>query len=151
MDIHRDLTLTDLLCLLAYKDSQDFFWMLFAWAQLSLTEVLLLETSLGGLLMSCIELRGFPPSSALHHGAGLSLLGFVLGTWASSSVHPGSFCLDLQRYLRAPPCPVPDKALGIDPEAASVSQMLAFCRAGHSLGAPTFKKTNVTVPPKYQV
>ena len=100
---------------------------------LFLTEVLLLEPSLGGLLMSCIELHGFPPSSTLHHDAGLSLLGFVLGTWTSSSVHPGSFCLDLQRDLRAPPCPVPDKALGIDPEATSVFEKLGFCKAGCSL------------------
>ena len=92
-----------------------------------------MESSLGGLLMSCIELRGFPPSSTLHHGAGLSLLGLVLGTSASSSVHPGSFCLDLQRDFRAPPCPVPDKALGIDPEVAPVFEKLGFCRAGCSL------------------
>ena len=83
--------------------------------------------------MSCIELYGLSSCSALHHGTGLSLVGFVLGTWSSSSVHPSSFCLDLQRDLRDPPCPVPAKALGNDPEAASVFEKLGFCRAGYSL------------------
>ena len=83
--------------------------------------------------MSCIELYGLPQCSTLHQGTGLSLVGFVPGTWTSSSVHPGSFCLDLQRGLRALPCPVPDVALGIDPEAASVFEKLGFCRAGCSL------------------
>ena len=89
-------------------------------------------------LRTCTDLLQSSPHSALHHGTGLSLVRFVLGTWTSTFGHPVSFCLDLQRILRAPPCPVPDKDLGIDPEAALVSEMLGFCRAGHSVAARTF-------------
>lgn len=101
----------------------------------SLTHALHLEPSLEGWLRSCTELSGSSPCSALHPGSGVFLLGSLLGTRMSFSVFPGCFCLDLQEVLRVSSCPVPAKALGIHPEAASVSETVGFCRACHSLVA----------------
>ena len=109
--------------------------MLPAWAQLFLTQALHLETSLEGWLRSCTDLLGSSPCSALHPGTGASLVGSLLGTRTSSFVHLDCFCLDLQRDLRAPSFPVPDKALGNRSESASLSETLGFCRAGLSLVA----------------
>ena len=146
MYIHRVWTLRDLLCLPFHKDSQILFWMLPAWAQLSLTRASLLEPLLWCWLRSCTDLLGSSPNSHVYPGEGPSLVGSLLGTW---TVHPGCFCLDLERSLRATSCPVPDKVLGIDPEAVS-NPRLAFCRADHSVAAWTFWKGSALVSPKPQ-
>ena len=98
---------------------------------LFLTRASLLEPSLWCWLRSCTDLLGFSPNSDVYPGEGPSLVGSLLGTW---TVHPGCFYLDLERSLRATSCPVPDKVLGIDPEAVS-NRMLAFCREHHSVAA----------------
>ena len=105
-DINRDPPLMHLLSLPAYKDPQD-FWMPPAWAQLFPTQALYSGPSLVGWLRSCTDLLGSSPLSALLPGTGASLVGSLLGTRTSSSVHLDYFCLDLQTDLRACSCPVP--------------------------------------------
>lgn len=50
--------------------------------------------------------------------------------------------------MRAPSCPVPAKVLGIDPEAVSVSEVLGFFRAHHSVPVRTFSKDGAQFPQK---
>ena len=56
------------------------------------------------------------------------------------SVFPGCSCLDLQKALRIFLCPLPAKALGIHPEAASLSETLGFCGAATLLLHEPFGK-----------